>query len=214
MFPKPDHLSVGLYTVSPRTRHIRVQFLAYLRSKGLTVADDSLPQLEGFRVPIGGFRLRVPACPVYVVGDAGGFADALTGEGIYSALESGRLAGEAAVDVACGRKTHRAYYRRLWRSVLSDTALSYFSAQHFYKDLDRGFRVLENPLVWRPLVEGSAAGATLSECALKGGSLLLRSLLSRAGATVDRSAGVQIVGRSVEFQLSIGFPEHLTWDRR
>ena len=214
VFPKPDHLSVGLYTVSPRTRHIRAQFLAYLRSKGLAVVDDLLPQLEGFRVPIGGFRLRVPAYPVYVVGDAGGFADALTGEGIYSALESGRLAGEAAVDVACGRNTHRAYYRRLWRSVLSDTALSYFSAQHFYKDLDRGFRVLENPLVWRPLVEGAAAGRDAQRMRPEG---------REPSAAIDPEPGRRdcrpqcgrtIVERSVELQLSVGFPEHLTWPRR
>ena len=59
---------------------------------------DGLDGMEAFRVPVGGFSLRPPACPAYVVGDAGGFADALTGEGIYSALESGRLAGEVAVD--------------------------------------------------------------------------------------------------------------------
>ena len=183
VFPKGDHLSVGLYTLSPRTRQIRAQFLAYLRSKRVPVQDESLPDLESFRVPIGGFRLRVPECPVYIVGDAGGFADALTGEGIYSALESGRLAGEAAVAVARGRDTHRAYYRRLWQSVLCDTALTFFAARHFYKDVDRGVRVLERPLVWRTLIEGAARGATLSESALKSGSLLLRSMSSGAAAS-------------------------------
>ena len=187
VFPKPDHLSVGLYTLSPRTRQIRAQFLAYVRSKRLSVADDSLPELESFRVPVGGFRLQVPACPVYVVGDAGGFADALTGEGIYSALESGRLAGETAVRVAAGRDTHSAYYRRLWRSVLCDTALTFFAARHFYKDVDRGVRLLERPFVWRTLIEGAARGATLSESALKSGSLLLRSVAS--GAVTSRFAG-------------------------
>jgi geranylgeranyl reductase family protein len=180
VFPKTDHLSVGLYTISPRTRRIRGQFLAYVRSKRLAVADDSLADLEAFRVPVGGFRLKVPACPVYVIGDAGGFADALTGEGIYAALESGRLAGETAVRVARGRETHRAYYRRLWRSVLCDTALTFFAAGHFYEDIDRGLRLLEQPFVWRTLIEGAARGATLSESALKSGSLMLRSVASGA----------------------------------
>ena len=184
VFTKRDHLSVGLYTLSPRTPHIRRQLLTYLRSKGLQLPGDRLSGLAGFRLPLGGFRLRVPACPVYVVGDAGGFADALTGEGIYAALESGRLAGDVAVAVACGAIGHRAYYRRLWRSVLCDTALTLFAARHFYKDIGRGFQALESPLVWRPLVEGAAAGVTLSECAAKSGSFLLRSILS--GATVER----------------------------
>ena len=161
VFPKDDHWSVGLYTLSPRTPHIRQQLAAYIRAKGLP-GHDSLDGMEAFRVPVGGFRLRPPACPAYVVGDAGGFADALTGEGIYSALESGRLAGETAADVAYGRSRHDAYYRRLWRTVLCDTAISYFLARPFYRDVDRGIAVLESPLVWRPLIEGAAQGRRMS----------------------------------------------------
>ena len=166
VFPKDDHWSVGLYTLSRRTPDIRERLMAYIRSKDLP-AIDRLEGMEAFRVPVGGFRLRAPACPAYVVGDAGGFADALTGEGIYYALESGRLAAEAALDVAGGRDSHHAYYRRLWSSVLGDTALSYFLARAFYRDVDRGMAILESPLVWRPLVEGAARGATLSESLLK-----------------------------------------------
>jgi len=136
VFPKDDHWSVGLYTLSPRSSDIRQRLSAYITSKGLPLHD--LGRMEAFRIPVGGFRLRSPSCPVYVVGDAGGFADALTGEGIYYALESGRLAGEAAVDVANGRDTHRAYYRRLWGSVLCDTAISYILATPFFRDVDRG----------------------------------------------------------------------------
>ena len=131
--------------------------------------------MEAFRIPVGGFRLRTPACPVYVTGDAGGFADALTGEGIYAALESGRLAGEVAVDVACGRGRHQAYYRRLWRTVFADTALSYVIARQFYRDLDRGMGWLEHPLTWRPLIEGTARGATFGESIAKGAAFSARS---------------------------------------
>jgi len=174
VFPKGDHWSVGLYTLSPRTPDIRQRLSTYLRSKGLSGADR-LDGMQGFRVPVGGFRLRVPSCPVYVAGDAGGFADALTGEGIYSALESGRLAGETAVDVAYGRTRHDAYYRRLWRTVLCDTAISYFLARPFYRDIDRGIAALESPLIWRPLIEGAARGATVGESVLKSAAYLVRS---------------------------------------
>jgi geranylgeranyl reductase family protein len=186
VFPKGDHVSVGLYTLSPRTRNVRARLLAYIRSKALPFSGDSLGRLEAFKVPIGGFRLRVPSCPVYVVGDAGGFADAITGEGIYHALESGRLAGEVAVDVACGRKHHRAYYSRLWRSVLSETAISSFVARHFYRDIARGIRILESPLVWRLLIQGAVTGATYSECVLKSAMYLFRSYTS--GAAIEQGS--------------------------
>jgi geranylgeranyl reductase family protein len=175
VFPKGDQSSVGLYTLSRRTPNIRQQLLTYIRSKGLLCGDDVLDGLEAFRVPVGGFWLRPPACPVYVVGDAGGFADALTGEGIYAALESGRLAGEVAVDVASGRSRHDAYYRRLWRTVLCDTAISYALARQFYRNVDRGMSLLESPVVWRPLIEGAAEGATLGACMLNSAAYLVRS---------------------------------------
>jgi geranylgeranyl reductase family protein len=174
VFPKDDHWSVGLYTLSARTPNIRQQLSSYIRSKGLP-DDDAIDDMEAFRIPVGGFRLRTPRCPVYVVGDAGGFADALTGEGIYHALESGRLAGETAADVAHGRCRHTAYYRRLWRRVLCDTAISYSLAKPFFRDVDRGIAVLESPLVWRPLVEGAAQGATLAGSVLKSAGYLVRS---------------------------------------
>ena len=174
VFPKDDHWSVGLYTLSPRTPNIREQLSSYIRAKGLP-ADDTLDGLQAFRIPVGGFRLKTPDCPVYVVGDAGGFADALTGEGIYYALESGRLAGETAVDVAHGRRRHGAYYRRLWKSVLLDTAISYSLSKPFFRDVDRGMAVLESPFVWRPLIEGTARGATLAGSVLKSAGYLARS---------------------------------------
>jgi geranylgeranyl reductase family protein len=175
VFPKRDHWSVGLYTLSRRTPNIREALTGYLRAKGLLSGDRLPAGMEAFRIPFGGFRLRPPACPVYVTGDAGGFADALTGEGIYAALESGRLAGEVAVDVACGRGGHQAYYRRLWRTVLGDTALSYVVAKQFYRDLDRGMTWLEHPLAWRALIEGTARGATFAESISKSAGFVVRS---------------------------------------
>ena len=174
VFPKDDHWSVGLYTLSARTPHIRQQLTAYIRAKGLPDTDGP-GGMEAFRIPVGGSRLRTPDCPVYVVGDAGGFADALTGEGIYYALESGRLAGAVAAGVAYGRHSHSSYYRRLWRTVLCDTALSYSLAKPFFRDVDRGIAVLESPFVWRPLIEGVAQGATLAGSVLKSAGYLVRS---------------------------------------
>jgi flavin-dependent dehydrogenase len=114
--------------------------------------------------------------PVYVVGDAGGFADALSGEGIYHALESGRLAGLTAVEHAHGQGTYRRYYRRLWRSVLPDTLLTYVLSRFFYQHIAGSVRVLQHPLVWRPFVEGYAAGATLAQSLALGGYFQLSSL--------------------------------------
>jgi geranylgeranyl reductase family protein len=181
VFPKDDHDSVGLYTLAPRTRDIRARLAAYILAKGFRPAGDPLADFRAFRIPVGGYRLHTPHCPVYIVGDAGGFADALTGEGIYYALESGRLAGEVAVDVAHGRRTHRSFYRRLWRTVLCDTAATYAAARACYSHIDRGIGLLQHPLVSRSLIEGCASADTFTGSLLKAGWYLPRSWIRDGG---------------------------------
>jgi len=183
VFPKDDHWSVGLYTLASGIKDLKERLRRYTAAKGFRVAGDPLASFEAHLIPLGGYRLSVPEAPVYLVGDAGGFADALTGEGIYHALESGRLAGEVAAQVARGQGSHRRYYRRLWRSVLPDTLLSYKAAGPFYRWLPRAMRILWHPLVWRPLVQGYGRGATLTRCLLLGGTYLLGSLGSRSTRT-------------------------------
>ena len=175
VFPKDDHCSIGLYTLARKPRRLRERLVDYLLAKGARPAGDPLAGLHAHRIPVGGFPLRTPEAPVYVVGDAAGLADALTGEGIYHALESGRLAGETAARVARGTASHRSYYARLWRSVLPDTALTYALATQFHRNADRSLRVLASPLVWRPLTYGYARGATFTACVLRAASYLVRS---------------------------------------
>jgi geranylgeranyl reductase family protein len=162
VFPKDDHWNVGLYTVG-RSRTLRAELRTYISAKGFQVASDPLETFVSHQFPYGGYQLSVPEAPVYLVGDAGGFGDALTGEGIYHALESGRIAGETIHDALAGRVSHHAYYRRLRRTVLTDTFLTYHIARRFYRNLNRASMVLENPVVSRPLLRAYAEGRTLGE---------------------------------------------------
>jgi geranylgeranyl reductase family protein len=173
VFPKDGHCSIGLYTLSRNLKDLRARLQSYLRSKNLTDRGDL--HTDAFQFPYGGYRLSCPQAPLYIVGDAGGFGDAITGEGIYHALESGRLAGKTAAEVAAGKGSHRNYYRRLWKSVLPDTFLTYQLSQGFYRDVNRAIRFLENLLVWRPFVQGYSEGATFTQCLLKGGWFLAKS---------------------------------------
>jgi geranylgeranyl reductase family protein len=168
VFPKDDHWNVGLYTLG-KSKTLRQQLMSYVAAKGFQVKADPLVTFEAHRFPYGGYRVSLPKLPVYLVGDAGGFGDALTGEGIYHALESGRIAGETAYDYLAGKQGHRGYYRRLRRSVLADTFVTYQAARAFYRNLDRAAALVENSLVWRPMIRGYAAGITLAEVLRRGG---------------------------------------------
>lgn len=190
VFPKDDHWSVGLYTYRRGLKGLRDRLLGYLAAKRLMPRDHSALQFDAHQVPVGGYRLSHVAAPLYVVGDAGGFADALTGEGIYHAVESGRLAGEVAVAVHHGdeRDGQSRYRRRLWRSVLPDTFLTYHASRQFYAHLQSGTRVLAAPGVWRALVEGYADSATFSETLALAPRYIARSLARRT-LSHETSAG-------------------------
>jgi flavin-dependent dehydrogenase len=170
VFPKDDHWNVGLYTLG-KSKSLRAQLTTYIAAKGFRVETDPLATFEAHRFPYGGYRVSLPKAPVYIVGDAGGFGDAMTGEGIYHALESGRIAGETIYDCLAGRVGHETYYRRLRKSVLADTFITYHVSREFYRNVDRTVTVLENPSVWRPLIQAYASGATLSESIKQGGWL-------------------------------------------
>jgi geranylgeranyl reductase family protein len=185
VFPKDDQVSVGLYTLA-RGLALRAALGEYLAAKGIVVRGDPLASFEAHTIPLGGHALRDTGLPLYLVGDAAGFADALTGEGIYHALESGRIAGELAARVARGAGEAREYRGLLERPVLADTRWSWRLAPLFYARPDLALRLLCATPLWRALVHGTGSGATFSAC-LREGARLWRA--SRREHSVRRSTG-------------------------
>jgi flavin-dependent dehydrogenase len=176
VFPKDDHWNVGLYTIAKQT-NLRHKLAEYIRMKGFRVSGDPLATFQAHRFPFGGYRIALPTAPVYIVGDAGGFGDPLLGEGIYHAIESGRIAGDAAADCLGGHATVGAYYERLKPGVLTDTLITYYASRLFYRDVDRGLAILENPFIWRPFFEGGADGASFSRSLARAWWLLPKSVV-------------------------------------
>lgn len=117
-FPRPDHLSVGLClwggeTGSAQGRETRARLLELLesyypdlepaRGKGYGAFIPTILNADCWKIPRGDRDWAL-------VGDAGGFVDAITGEGIFYALRSARAWGRA---LAAGRPES---YDRLWRA--------------------------------------------------------------------------------------------------
>ncbi len=188
VFPKERELSVGLYTLERGLKDLRARLAAYLSAKGIRVRGDPLASFEAHTIPLGGDRLRDAGLPLYLVGDAAGFADALTGEGIYHALESGRIAGELAARVARGAGEPAEYRALLEHPVLRDTRWSWRLSGPFYRAPALALGLLRASGLWRPLVHGTGSGATFSACLSGAGRLLLESLRQRSARRVT-SAG-------------------------
>jgi geranylgeranyl reductase family protein len=180
VFPKEGLVSVGLYSLAGGLKDLRARLVAYVAAKDIVSRADPLACFEAHTIPLGGHGLAASDVPVYLAGDAGGFADALTGEGIYHALESGRIAGELAADVAAGRAHPREYPRRLARTVLGDTRWSWRLARPFYASPGLALHLLGLTQLWRPLVHGTGSGATFRECLARAPVLAWSSLRARS----------------------------------
>lgn len=93
IFPKRDHLNVGVY--SPYGgRRLRQQLAAFI-ARYSTLQPLSTIAYLGFPIPVRNVSRRFQANRVWLLGDAAGLADGLFGEGIYFALKSATLAAQA-----------------------------------------------------------------------------------------------------------------------
>lgn len=101
VFPKEDHLSVGVAGFlrwSPRMRQLLDQ---YLRFHQLGDAERRLTR--GHRLPRRRTGMAIQSGPALLVGDAAGLVDFWTGEGIYYALRSAQAAAPSIVAYLDGK---------------------------------------------------------------------------------------------------------------
>jgi geranylgeranyl reductase family protein len=144
IFPKADHVNVGVGgwgEEGPRLRdHLRVLCEHY----GLEL--DRLTQLRGHRLPMRRPQTKLAHGRVLLVGDAAGVLDPVSGDGIYEACVTGRLAAENVVADTIGN------YEAAVHHELDPLASAGWGAK---KALDRFpravFTLMRLPPTWRVL---------------------------------------------------------------
>jgi flavin-dependent dehydrogenase len=92
VFPKKDHLSVGVLSGTGAEMGLKRMLKKYMGSKGLEREGEILLE-KGHTIPRGtGGRARIANEKGLLVGDAAGFGDPVTGEGISYALMEAEMA--------------------------------------------------------------------------------------------------------------------------
>jgi geranylgeranyl reductase family protein len=126
IFPKAQHVNLGVgfkldyYLAELRGRHYshHEAFVDEQISKRLLDGTSNRANFRAFPLPISGPIHRTCADRAIVAGDAGGFVNAFTAEGIYYAMVSGEHAGRAAVEAVRARRFDGAQlqsYERAWK---------------------------------------------------------------------------------------------------
>ena len=94
VFPKGDHANIGVGGWASEGPRLRASLALVAQAHG--VAADSLTDVRGHRLPMRRLGSTKPCTGRFVlVGDAAGLVDPLSGDGIYEAFTSARLAAEA-----------------------------------------------------------------------------------------------------------------------
>jgi geranylgeranyl reductase family protein len=92
IFPKGDHVNVGVGGWGTEGPRLRAHLAKLCDHYGIRV--DELTNLRGHRLPMRRSKTKFARGRALVVGDAAGVLDPVSGDGIYEALVSAKLAAE------------------------------------------------------------------------------------------------------------------------
>src|SRR5262249_10698775 len=103
IFPKRDHVNIGIGYVLDHFRsaidrtpyELQRAFVDGLRARGIVEGQSMREHFTPFIIPVGGPLRRPGRGRVLLAGDAGGFVNGFTAEGIYYAMVTGELAAAA-----------------------------------------------------------------------------------------------------------------------
>lgn len=130
IFPKREHVNVGIGYVLPYFKEridlapydLQQTFVGDLRARGLISGASQRRHFTPFLLPIGGPLRKTAAGRVLLAGDAGGFVNGFSAEGIYYAMVTGDLAADAVLaarrDDAVQPAVARRRYVRAWKQEI------------------------------------------------------------------------------------------------
>jgi len=204
IFPKRDHVNVGIGCLLSHYRErvtsspyeMQHNFVAELKDRGLLAGASRRDRFTPCHIPVGGPIAETARGRVLVTGDAGGFVNAYTAEGIYYAMVSGDLAARAIADAARAERpgSHREAarrYVRAWRAEIgAELRDSVLIQKYLFRETARMAGVVRgagrHPAIARAIVD--YAVGTLSYPAVR------RAVLRRFPWTAGRLARVALAG--------------------
>lgn len=130
-FPKKKHLSIGVASTKRTKINLKEYYKKYLDTIGLK--DIISESQHGFQIPIAPRTDGFVKNNVFLIGDAAGFADPITAEGISNAILSGKLAAEALIESELDpTKSKDLYQQKLEQDILPELKTGIWLGKFFY----------------------------------------------------------------------------------
>jgi geranylgeranyl reductase family protein len=132
-FPKKNHLSLGVATMRRTKIDLKHYYREYLKTLGIKEVIHE--EFHGFQIPIGARTDGFVRKNVFLVGDAAGFADPITAEGISNAILTGIMAAEAIIESKLDKKdAERLYLEKLNEVLIPELKTGEYIAKLFYEN--------------------------------------------------------------------------------
>jgi geranylgeranyl reductase family protein len=155
IFPKRDHVNVGIGfllsyyrgVVEQTPYELQCELIDELRERGVMAGESVRRNFTPFLIPVGGPLRRPGRGRVLLAGDAGGFVNAFTAEGIYYAMVSGDLAARAIIETPgapAGHRLARRYRRACDYEIGSELRDSVLVQRYLFANRLRMGRMIRN----------------------------------------------------------------------
>lgn len=134
-FPKKKHLSVGVgnFMKTKKNPKLREYYHKYVESIGIKNIKSS--SAHGFIIPISPRSDGFVKQNVFLIGDAAGFADPVTAEGISNAIYSGKLCAKAIAESELDPNTaEQLYHEKLEAKMLPELRTGVKLSKLFYEN--------------------------------------------------------------------------------
>ena len=119
VFPKNHHLSVGIVRMKKGKTNLNEMLNVYMQTLG--IGDVLKEDKHGFYIPVEKGLKTFVKDRIILTGDAAALADPVTGEGISSAILSGKFAAEAIIDSNSDKeKTARIYNKKINSDIVRE----------------------------------------------------------------------------------------------
>ncbi len=115
VFPKKKFATVGMGGLIHANREsLKDLYLNFLRSVCKCDISSLVRSIAGFPVPLQNLIRKPAGNNIFLTGDAAGFVEPITGEGIYFAILSGKLAADA---ILSGTDRVNTYNRKIRKNI-------------------------------------------------------------------------------------------------
>ena len=200
IFPKRDHVNVGIGYILSHYREaiggapyeIQRELVARLRRDGVVAGESIRRNFTPALIPVAG-PLRNPASRrVLLAGDAGGFVNGLTAEGIYYGMVSGELAARAVTDSRGNPAILARRFQKLWNNEIgAELRDSVLLQRYVFADRRRIARIVSGarrePALTRVILDWLAGRAPYAQAR--------RAVIARAPLLAVRLAWDAVTGR-------------------